>query len=344
MHAGATVSQGTHMPLLLSSTCVAIRTTLTLTALWFMPLGTAAAQDTANYPDKPIHGVVGFSAGSGADLASRIIGEKLTETWKQPFITENRPGAGGSLAAQIVAKAVPDGHTLLTVSAAHVIQPAISATTLYDAKDFAAVTTTISVPNVLVVNPSLGAKSVKELVAMAKARPGDLLFSSGGVGSGTHFAAELFKSMAAIDVRHVPYRGIPEALTEVVAGRIHFTFSPLSSVLPLAGTGEVLALAVAPATRAAALPNVPTLAEVGFAGYSWDTWFGILAPAKTPPTIVTALNREIVRIIQLPDVKKRWDTLGAEPLPMTPDQFDKYLSDQSQLVAKLVKAANLEVK
>jgi tripartite-type tricarboxylate transporter receptor subunit TctC len=332
------------MPLLLSSTCVSIRTALAFATLCFMPPITAAAQSAARYPDKPIHGVVGFSAGSGADLASRIIGEKLTEVWKQPFITENRPGAGGSLAAQIVAKAAPDGYTLLTVSAAHVIQPAISATALYDAKDFTAVTTTISVPNVLVVNPSFGVKSVKELVAVAKAKPGALLFSSGGIGSGTHFAAELFKSMAAIDVRHVPYRGIPEALTEVVAGRIHFTFSPLSSVLPLVGTGEVLALAVAPATRAAALPNVPTVAEAGLPEYGWDTWFGILAPAKTPPAIVTALNREIVRIIQLPDLQKRWETLGAESLPMTSDQFAKYLSEQSQLVARLVKAANIEVK
>jgi len=243
-----------------------------------------------------------------------------------------------------VAKAAPDGYTLLTVSAAHVILPAISVTKLYDAQDFTAVTTTISVPNVLVVNPLLGVKSVKDLVAMAKAKPNELMFSSGGVGSGTHFAAELFKNLTAIDVRHVPYRGIPEALTEVVAGRIHFTFSPLSSVLPLVGTGEVVALAVAPATRAAALPNVPTLAETGVTGYGWDTWFGLLAPAKTPPAIVTALNREIVRIIQLPDVKKRWEALGGEALPMTPEQFDKYLVDQAQLVAKLVKAANIEVK
>jgi tripartite-type tricarboxylate transporter receptor subunit TctC len=179
---------------------------------------------------------------------------------------------------------------------------------------------------------------------MAKAKPGELLFSSGGVGSGTHFAAELFKSLTAIDVRHVPYRGIPEALTEVVAGRIHFTFSPLSSVLPLLGKGDVVALAVAPATRAAALPKVPTLAEAGVPEYGWDTWFGMLAPVKTPPAIVTALNREIVRIIQLPDVKKRWETLGAEALPMTPEQFDKYLSEQSQLVVKLVKAANIQAK
>jgi tripartite-type tricarboxylate transporter receptor subunit TctC len=197
-------------------------------------------------------------------------------------------------------------------------------------------------PNVLVVNPSIGVKSAKDLVAMAKAKPGELLFSSGGVGSGTHFSAELFKSLAGIDVRHVPYRGIPEALTDVVAGRVHFTFSPLSNVLPLVSTGAIVALGVAPARRAAALPDVPTLAEAGITGYSWDTWFGLLAPAQTPPAIVKALNREIVRIIQLPDVKKRWEPLGAEALPMTPEQFEQYLSDQSQLVSGLVKAANIQ--
>jgi tripartite-type tricarboxylate transporter receptor subunit TctC len=150
----------------------------------------------------------------------------------------------------------------------------------YDLRDFTGITTTISVPNVLVVSPALGVKSVKDLVTPAKAKPGELLFSSGGVGSGTHFSAELFKSLSGIDVRHVPFRGIPEALTEVLAGRIHFTFSPLSNVLPLVGSGEIVPLAVAPATRSTALPQVPTLAEAGVSGYAWDTWFGLLAPAK----------------------------------------------------------------
>jgi tripartite-type tricarboxylate transporter receptor subunit TctC len=311
-------------------------------ATWLTLTGPAAADDISKYPERPIRVVLGFSAGSPSDLASRTIGEKLTEIWKQPVITEYRPGAGGGLAAQGVAKAAPDGYTLLGVSASHVILPAISSTPLYSAQDFTPITTTIGMPNVLVVNPSIGVKSAKDLVAMAKAKPGELLFSSGGVGSGTHFSAELFKSLTGIDVRHVPYRGIPEALTEVVAGRVHFTFSPLSNVLPLASTGAVVALGVAPARRAAALPDVPTLAEAGITGYSWDTWFGLLAPAKTPPAIVEALNREIVRIIQLPDVKKRWEPIGAEALPMTPEQFEQYLSDQSQLVSRLVKAANIQ--
>jgi tripartite-type tricarboxylate transporter receptor subunit TctC len=187
-------------------------------------------------------------------------------------------------------------------------------------------------------------KSVRDLVAMAKAKPGELTFSSGGFGSGTHFAAELFKSLAAIDVRHVPYRGIPEATTEVVANRIDFTFSPLSSALPLIHTGQLVALAVAPATRVAALPDVPTLAEAGVAGYRWDSWFGLLAPAQTPLAIVKVLNREIVRIVDLPDVKKRWESLGAEAMPLTPEEFDRYLLEQSALVARLVKAANIRTK
>lgn len=302
-----------------------------------------AANDHA-YPDKSIRVIVGFSAGGAVDLAPRIIGEKLTEIWNQPVVTENRPGAGGGIAAQMVAKAAPDGYTLLSVSAAHVILPALSATDLYDLKDFTGVTTTISVPAVLVVNPLRGANSVRDLVAMAKAKPGELTFSSGGFGSGTHFAAELFKSLAAIDVRHVPYRGIPEATTEVVANRIDFTFSPLSSALPLIHTGQLVALAVAPATRVAALPDMPTLAEAGVAGYRWDSWFGLLAPAQTPLAIVKVLNREIVRIVDLPDVKKRWESLGAEAMSLTPEEFDKYLLEQSALVARLVKAANIRTK
>ncbi len=317
-----------------------ITRTIVLALAVLAPLSATAA----DYPDKPVRVVVGFSAGSAVDLSARIIGEKLSDTLKQPVVVENRAGASGAVAAQGVARAAPDGYTLLSVSAAHVILPAITPAPLYNTKDFAGISTTISVPSVLVVNPKLGVKSVKELVALAKSKPGELLFSSGGVGSATHFAAELFKSIAAIDVRHVPYRGIPEALTEVVANRISFTFSPLSSVLPLAATGEVIALAVTPATRSAALPNVPTMAEAGVPGYAWVSWFAMLAPAHTPPDIVKTLNRDVVNIIQLPEVKKRWETLGAEAMPMTPEEFDKYVAEQSELVAKLVKTANIQIK
>ena len=323
----------------------AVRSTVLTVAITAAIVGNASAQDTtAKFPNRQIRAIVGFSAGSGADLATRIVGEKLSELWRQPFITENRTGAGGALAAQGVAKAAPDGHTLLAISAAHIIVPALTSSPPYNLRDFVSVATMVNIPNVLVVNPSLGVKSVKDLVAMAKAKPGELLFSSVGTGSGTHFAGELFKNLADIDVRHIPYRGAPEALTDVLAGRVHFTFSPLSSVLPLLRDGEIVALAVAPETRAAALPDVPTVAEAGIEGYRWDTWFGMLAPAGTPRAVVDVLNREIVRVIQLPEVRKQWETLGGEAMPLTPEEFDKYLSGQSQLVTKLVKAAGIQAQ
>lgn len=314
-------------------------------ALWIPSPGASAADDMVNYPSKPIRVVVGFSAGSGVDVSARVIAQKLSEIWGQPVIADNRPGAGGTIAAQVVAGANPDGYTLISVSAAHVISPSIYPRLQYDTlKDFAGITTTVSLPNVLVVSPSLGVKSVKDLIALAIARPGQLLFSSGGVGSGTHFASELFKSRAAIDVSHVPFKGIPEALTETLTGRAAFTMSPVANVLPQARAGKVLALAVAPAKRVAVMPDVPTLAEAGVPGYSWDTWFGLLAPARTPRAIVRKLNQEVTRVMVLPDVKKHWDAMGAEALPMTPEQFDKYIADQVQAIARLAKAANIKIE
>lgn len=317
---------------------------LASSAGWAMLPAAHAADGVANYPSKPIRVVVGFSAGSGVDVSARVIAQKMSENWGQPVIADNRPGAGGTIAAQVVAGANPDGYTLLSVSAAHVISPSIYPKLQYDTlKDFAGVTTTVSLPNVLVVSPSLGVKSVRDLVALAKAKPGQLMFSSGGVGSGTHFASELFKSRAAIDVSHVPFKGIPEALTETMTGRVAFTMSPVANVLPQAKAGKVIALAVAPAKRVAVMPDVPTLAEAGVPGYSWDTWFGLLAPAKTPRAIVRKLNQEVNRVLVLPDVKKHWDAMGAEALPMTPEQFDKYIAEQVQVIAKLAKAANIKI-
>ncbi len=304
-----------------------------------------AADVAANYPNKPIRVVIGFSAGSGVDVSARVIAQKLHEGWGQPVIADNRPGAGGTIAAQIVAGADPGGYTLISVSASHVIAPSLYSKLPYDTlKDFAGITTTVSLPNVLVVSPSLGVKSVKDLIALAKAKPGQVLFSSGGVGSGTHFAAELFKSRAAIDVGHVPFKGIPEALTEAMTGRVQFTMSPVSSVLPQVKAGKVIALAVAPAKRVGVLPDVPTMAEAGVAGYSWDTWFGLLAPAKTPRAIIRKLNQEVNRILVLPDVKKHWDAMGAEAIPVAAEEFDRYIADQIRLVAKLAKAANVKVE
>jgi len=309
-----------------------------------LPTGARAADEAADYPNKPIRVVIGFSAGGVVDVSLRIIGQKLSDAWKQQVVADNRPGAGGVIAAQIVHNANHDGYTLLSVSAAHVIAPVLYAKIPYDTlKDIKGVALTVTVPNVLVVSPSLGVKSARELVAMAKAKPGQLLYSSGGIGSGVHFSAELFNNLTAIEVRHVPFKGIPEAFTEAITGRVQYTFSPVSSVLPFMKDGKVIALGVTTATRAVAMPNVPTLAEAGVAGYRWDPWFGVLAPAKTPRPIINKLNAEIRRIVGLPDVKERWDAMGAEVAPpMSPDEIDRYLAEQVALVAKLAKAANIK--
>ena len=316
---------------------------LSLCALTALPGATMAADPAASYPTKPIRIVIGYSAGSTVDLSARIVGQKLGEAWKQQVIADNRPSAGGIIAAQTVANANPDGYTLLSVSASHAVAPAMYSKLPYDTvKDFAGITTTVSVPAVLVVSPSLGIKTAKELIAMAKSKPGQLTFSSGGIGSATHFSAELFQSLAGINVVHVPYKGIPEMITEAMVGRVQFTLAPASNAVPFIRDGKLVALAVSPAKRIAVLPDVPTLAEAGVTGYNWQTWFGLLAPAKTPRPIVQKLNQEVSRVLNLADSKERWNAIGAEPVPITPEAFDRYIGEQITLFTKLAKAANIK--
>ena len=303
-----------------------------------------AAGQGADFPNKPIRVVVGFTAGSVVDVSARVIALKMVESWKQQVVVDNRPSAGGIIAAQTVANASPDGYTLLSVSASHAVAPAIYSRLPYDTiKDFAGITTTVNSPAVLVVTPSLGVKSVKDLIALAKSKPGQLNFASAGIGSATHFSAELFKSMAGIDVVHVPYKGIPEALTETMTGRVQYFLSPLAIALPMMKEGKVLALGVSTAKRVSVIPEVPTIAEAGLAGYDWGTWFGLLAPAKTPHAIVAKLNREITRILNLPDVRERWTSLGTEPIPSTSGDFDKLIAEQIAVLTKLARAANVKV-
>jgi tripartite-type tricarboxylate transporter receptor subunit TctC len=314
-----------------------------LCALLMTSFSAAAADPAASYPSRPIRVVIGFSPGSTVDISARVIGQKLTESWKQQVVPDNRPSAGGIIAAQTVANANPDGYTLLSVSASHAVAPAIYSKLPYDTvKDFAGITTTVSVPAVLIVGPGLGVKTVKDLVAMAKAKPGQILFSSAGIGSATHFSAELFQSLAGIQVQHVPYKGIPEAVSEAMLGRVHFMMSPLSNAFPLIKEGKLVALGVSPTKRVAVLPDVPTLAEAGVSGYQWQTWFGLLAPAKTPRSIVEKLNREVTRILNLPESKQRWNALGSEPVPIAPEAFDKYIASEIALFTKLARAANVK--
>jgi tripartite-type tricarboxylate transporter receptor subunit TctC len=295
-----------------------------------LPAAAMAADVTFDYPNKPIRIVIGFGAGSTVDISARVIGRGLSESWKQQVIPDNRPSAGGILAAQLVAGANPDGYTLLSVSASHAVAPAMYSKLPYDtAKDFAGITTTVSVPAVLVVAPGLGVRNVKDLIAMARAKPGQITFSSAGIGSATHFSAELFLS-------------VPEQITEVMVGRVQFTLAPASNAVPFIKDGKLLALAVSPAKRVAVLPDVPTLMEAGVTGYQWQTWFGLLAPAKTPRPIVAKLNQEVSRILNLADSKERWNAIGAEPVPIAPEAFDKYVAEQISLFTKLAKAANIK--
>jgi tripartite-type tricarboxylate transporter receptor subunit TctC len=300
----------------------------------------AGAQE--GYPSKPIRIVVGFTPGGGPDITARYIAQKLSESLKQQVLVENRPGAGGTIAAGQVAQAAPDGHTLLSVSSAHAVAPAIYAKLPYDPhKDFAGVTLSAVSKYVLVVSPSLGTKTLQELLAMAKARPGALNFSSAGVGSGTHFAGELLKSMAAIDVVHVPMKGIPEALTETVAGRTQFFMAPIANAVNLVRDGRLAGLGVSSPQRDSLVPEVPTIAEAGVPGYESILWFGLLAPAKTPRPVIAKLNSEIARALSEAELRSRWTPLGLEPKPTSPAEFDRLIAADIDTFTRLARAGNI---
>ena len=303
------------------------------------------AGSDANFPSRPIRIVIGFTPGGQPDISARLIGPKLFEAWGQQVVVDNRPGAGGVVGARIVAGSNPDGHTLLSISSAHVVAPTVHARLGYDPlKDFAGVTQSTSAAYLLVVPPSLDVKTLKDLIALAKAKPGQINFSSGSTGSGTHFAAEMLKLAAGIDVTHIPYKGVPEALTDTVSGRVQFFMSPLASAINLVRDGKLRALGVSSAKRVRAYAEVPTIAEAGLPGFEWDSWGGILAPAKTPRAVINKLNREIVRALNMPDVQQRLTSLGAEPMPGTPQAFDKLLAEQLVLTANLARKAGIKAE
>jgi tripartite-type tricarboxylate transporter receptor subunit TctC len=307
-------------------------------------LGAACGRGIAqDYPTRPIRILVGFSAGSTTDILARTVGQKMNEAWGQPVLVDNRPGAGGIGASSAVASATPDGYALLVVSAGHAATAAMFTKLPYDTlKDFAGVSRIANVPSILVVSPALGVKSVKDLVALARSKPGQLNFSSPGVGSANHLAGELFKTLAGIQAVHVPYKGIPEAMTAVVSGSVQFNFSPVVNILPLSRDGKLLALAASTGKRSAALPDVPTVTEAGVSGYVFDPWFGVLAPAKTPKGLLAKLSSEIARIVELPDVKERLRALGADPAPTTPEGFDAYVRTEVAKFQKIVQDAGIK--
>jgi tripartite-type tricarboxylate transporter receptor subunit TctC len=297
------------------------------------------------YPSKAVHVIVPFTAGSATDILARTFGQKLSEMWGQPVLVENRPGAGGTIGASIVAKSPPDGYTLMVHSAAQAYNASIYPTLPYDtSKDFVEIAPLAGQPNVLVVAPASGIKSVAELIAQAKAKPGQLNFASAGTGSGTHINAEKFKLAAGIDVTHIPYKGTPEALNDTLAGRVTYFFSPISAALPNIREGKLVALGVSTAKRSSALPNVPTIAESGLPGFDYNLWVGLFAPAGTPPDIVDKINKDVGRVLQLPDVKERLASFGAEAMPMTPAEFRKFVQAEIDDSAKVIKAAGIKAQ
>lgn len=303
----------------------------------------AIADSAMDFPSKPIRILVGFTPGGGPDITARYIAQKLAESWKQQVLVENRPGAGGTVAAGVVARASPDGYTLLSVTSAHAIAQAIYPKLPYDTfKDLSGITQSGSSKYVLVVAPSLGIRSVKDLLAAARAKPGQLNFSSAGVGSGTHFAAEIFKAMAALDVVHVPFKGIPEALTETMTGRVQFFMAPIANAVNQVREGKLVGLGVSSLARDPLLPEVPAVAEDGVPGYETVLWFGLLTASAVPRPIVAKLNREIVRILSEPDARQRWTAIGIEPRPGSPEAFDRMIREDVALFTKIARAANIK--
>ena len=295
------------------------------------------------YPTKPIRFVVGFSAGGASDITARIVGQKLSERLGQPVVIDNRAGASGTIAGGIVAKAPPDGYTLLAgATSILAINPALYSKLDYDSlKDFAPVSQTVSMPQLLVVHPSVKATNLKELLALAKAKPGELNYSSSGTGSSSHLAMELLKYMTGINVVHVPFKGSGQAMPNLLAGQVQLVFDPMPSSLPHVKSGRLRAIAISTAGRSPAIPDLPTVAEAGVPGYDSNLWYGVLLPARTPPAIVTKLNQAINAILREAEVGERFAALGADPQGGSSAEFRDYIASEVTKWGKVIKAVGL---
>ena len=293
------------------------------------------------YPSKPIRFVVPYPAGGPLDTVARLLGQRVSESTHQPVIVDNKPGAGGNIGADAVAKAAPDGYTILMGAVAtHAINPTLYAGIPYDpVKDFLPVTQIASTPNVLVVNPGVPAASVREFIAYAKANPGKLNFGSGSTGSAGHLAGELFKTMAGIDMTHVPYKGAAPAMNDLIGGQIQLMFDNLSSSLAQMRAGKVRALAVTTARRSSLAPELPTIAESGLPGFDISTWFGVFVPAHTPGEVVDRLHGEFTKALAAPEIREKMLNLGAEPVGSTPAEFAAYIRSEGDKYARVIRAS-----
>jgi tripartite-type tricarboxylate transporter receptor subunit TctC len=313
----------------------------TTAALHVFPRATRAQV----YPTRPVRIIVPLSAGSASDILARQLAMKMGQSWSHPVVVENRPGAGTTVGADAVAKSTPDGHTVLMNSAAFAASAAIYAKLPYDPlKDFAPISQIAIAPIVLVAAPSLGAKSIKDLIERAKGQPGQINFGSAGVGSSTHFAGEQFKLAANINVVHVPYKGPPEALLDTATGRIQYSMSPLVPALPFIREGKLLALGVTTGQRSPILQDAPTVAEAGLPGYEYQDWWGAFVPAATPRPLIDKISEEIGRILQIPDVIKQLLSQGAEARPSRPDEFTRFVRAKVESAREVAALAGIRAE
>jgi tripartite-type tricarboxylate transporter receptor subunit TctC len=317
------------------------RSVLHVLALCAAALSAFASAQT--YPSRPIRVIVPFPAGGTADILARVVGQKMSETWGQQVVVDNRAGAGGNIAAEVAAKARPDGYTLfLCTVGTHAIHQTLYRKLPFDPlKDFSGIAYIAGVPNVLVVHPSIPARNVKELVAFIRSRPGQVNFGSSGTGSSVHMSGEMLKSMANLNMTHIAYKGNPQAVTDLMAGQIELMVTNMPSVIPYIESRRLRALAVTTKTRSPALPDVPTMEEAGMTGYESSAWFGLVGQSAMPRDVVHKLNAEVVRILKLPDVKQNLASQGADPLSMTAEEFDAFMQAETAKWGKVVKAAGV---
>jgi tripartite-type tricarboxylate transporter receptor subunit TctC len=300
------------------------------------------ADPAASFPTRPIRVIVPFSPGGQPDVFGRLIGQKMSEALEQQFVVDNRAGAGGMVGSRIVAEASPDGYTLLATSASHTILPSVRKLPFDTRQDFAGISMAYNSALLLIVPAALSAKTTQDLIALAKSKPGQLNMASAGKGSGTHFAGEMFRLASGIDVVHVPYKGVPEVMNDLIAGRVQFFMVPLASAMPMINDGRIRVLGATSPKRVSALPEIPTIAEAGLKDFRWDSWGAIFAPAKTPRAVINKLNVAMTNALRLPDLQKTMRNLGVEPAPTTPAELDKFVAEDLAKVTKVAKAAGIQ--
>ncbi len=313
-------------------------------ALWLLLFLFSANGFAQPYPNKPVRMVVTFAAGGGTDLVARAVAPKLSEFLGQPVVVENRAGANGAVGADFVAKSAPDGYTLCVCAAGTIaVGPHLTKQPFDTFRDFVPVTLLATSPFVVTVNPAVQANDIRELIAMAKAYPGRINFGSSGIGGAPHLSTELFKNMTGTDMVHVAYKGLGPAITDLLGGQIHMMFADVGVVAPHLKSGRLRGLAISSATRSAAVPDLPTVAEAGVPGYAASTWYGLMAPAGTPAPVAARVSSEVRKVLTLPEIRSALVAQGVEPAPMAPEQFAGFVREEHAKWGKVVKAANIKL-